>query len=103
MLDTRHHDESHRELLDDFIAWQTPWLLLLPTLPETMRRRYEELARGQPLKVAKHYRLYTEIVNNEQIYAARVEARRRATVPEPETPEQVLTTFYIELRPEVAK
>jgi len=103
MLDTRHHDESHRELLDDFIAWQTPWLLLLPTLPATTRRRYEELARGQPLKVEKHYRLYPEIVDNALIDAARVEARLRTTAPEPETPEQALTTFYLELSPEVAK
>jgi len=103
LLDTRHHDGAHRELLDEFIAWQTPWLLLLPSLPETTRSRCEELARCQPLKVAKHYRLYPETINRELIDAARVEARLRATAAEPGNPEPVLTTFYIELSPEVAK
>jgi hypothetical protein len=101
-LDTRRHDATHHELINDFIAWQAPWLLLLPTLDTETRRRYEQQARSQPVKLVQHYHLYPEIADSAVIDAARVEVRLRETVPEPETKEQVLSTFYVELSPEVA-
>jgi len=102
LLDIRHHDEVHRALLDDFITWQTPWLLLLPTLTTATRCRYEKQARSQSMKLARHYRLYPEIVNRDIFDAARVEARLRATHTEPESREHVMSTFYVELSPEVS-
>ena len=54
------------------------------------------------MKLVKNYRLYPEIVDNALIDAARVEVRLRETVATPKTEEQVLSTFYVELSPEVA-
>jgi len=102
LLDTCHHDEPHRRLISDFIAWQAPWLLLLPTLDAGTRRRYEQLARRQPVKLVQHYRLYPDIVDTAVIDAARVEVRLRETVPAPAPQEQTLSTFYVELGPEAA-
>jgi hypothetical protein len=102
LLDTRHHDAAHQELINDFIAWQAPWLLLLPTLDTETRRRYERQARSQPVKLVQHYHLYPAIADSAVVDAARVEARLRETIPEPETEEPVLSTFYVELSPEVA-
>jgi hypothetical protein len=102
LLDTRHHDAVHQELINDFIAWQTPWLLLLPILDTETRRRYERQARSQPVKLVQHYRLYPDIADSTVVDAARVEVRLRETVPEPESGEQDLSPFYVELNPEVA-
>jgi hypothetical protein len=102
LLDTRDHDAAHHALINDFIAWQAPWLLLLPTLDRKTRHSYERHARSQPVKLVKHYRLYPEIVDSALIDAARVEVRLRETVPEPEKEAQVLSTFYVELSPEVS-
>jgi len=102
LLDALHHDAAHRRLIDDFIAWQAPWLLLLPTLDAGTRRRFEQLARCQPVKLVQHHRLYPEIIDNAVIGAARVEVRLRETVPEPAPREESLATFYVELGPEVA-
>jgi hypothetical protein len=102
LLETREHDAAHHRLIRDFIAWQAPWLLLLPTLDTDSRRRHEQQARKQPVKLVKNYRLYPEIVDNALIDAARVEVRLRETVATPKTEEQVLSTFYVELSPEVA-
>jgi hypothetical protein len=102
LLDTRGHDAAHHELISDFIAWQAPWLLLLPTLDKETRHGYEVHARNQPLKLVQHYRLYPDIVDTALVDAARVEVRLRATVPEPKKEQQVLSTFYVELSPEVA-
>ncbi len=102
LLDTVDHDAAHHTLIKDFIAWQAPWLLLLPTLDRETRHDYERQARSQPVKLVRHYRLYPEIIDNALIEAARVEVRLRETVAEPEKKEQVLSTFYVELSPEVA-
>jgi hypothetical protein len=102
LLDTRHHDEAHRQLISDFTAWQAPWLLLLPALQGETRRRHEQYARSQPLKLVQHYHLYPEIVDTASIEAARVEVRLRETVPDPEQREQTMSTFYVELGPEGA-
>jgi len=102
LLETREHDAAHHRLIRDFIAWQAPWLLLLPTLDMDSRHRHEQQARKQPVKLVKNYRLYPEIVDNALIDAARVEVRLRETVATPKTEEQVLSTFYVELSPEVA-
>jgi hypothetical protein len=102
LLDTRQHDAAHHELINDFIAWQAPWLLLLPTLDTETRRRYERLARCQPVKLVQHYHLYPDIVDNAVIDAARVEVRLRETVPESEQEEPALSPFYVELSPEVS-
>ncbi len=92
------HDDTHRALIDAFIDWQAPCLLLLQNLPATQRKQLEIKAKTRALEVDKQHRLYPEIIDQSQINAARVEARLRrssdvGTVPE----EDVLSPEYIEL------
>jgi hypothetical protein len=95
----REDDSSapHRRLIQDFIAWQAPWLLLLQHLNLTTRSRLERLARARALTVDKHYALLPEIVDADTLNIARVEAalrRNQAAAPEPD---DTLATYYIEL------
>ena len=102
LLGRNRHDELHAQLVNDFICWQAPWQLLLPGLDAAERGRFEQYARVQPVKVARQYRLYPDIIDRSVIDAARVEARLRATLQEPKPPEKIMSTFYLELGPEVA-
>lgn len=92
-------DAIHHQLIDEFLNWQAPWLLLLPTLDQHTRSRYESCARNQALIVEQQYRLYPEIIDNAAINTARVEAMFRNSQPEPEEEENVLSTWYLELNP----
>lgn len=99
LQDTRHHDAPHRQLLEEFLAWQAPWLLLLPGLDKATRRRLEHQACAQPLLVEQHHGLYPDIIDAAAIRAARVEAMLRKAEPVAEECEDVMSTFYIELSP----
>jgi len=103
LIDEHNHDEIHRQLINDFIHWQAPWQLLLPGLDAAQRSEFEQSARVQPLKVARQYRLYPDIIDHAVIDAARVEARLRATLPTEKKAEKVLSTFYIELGSEQSR
>ena len=92
-------DALHQQLLDEFLNWQAPWLLLLPTLDMEKRYSYELAARKQALIVEQQFRLYPEIVDTAAINTARVEARLRNSQPEPEEEENILSTWYLELNP----
>lgn len=95
------HDAAHRRLIDDFHAWQAPWLLVLPSLDVPTRRVLEEHARRQPFLVETQYRLYPELVNDGLIQAALVEAMLRRSQPLPQKPrDDTMSTFYIELSPD---
>lgn len=99
LLQQTAHDETHLQLISDFLNWQAPWLLLLPTLEPEIRRHYEQSALKQALIVEQQYRLYPEIINQANINTARVEAKFRNSQIEPEEEEIVLSTFYLELNP----
>lgn len=93
------HDAAHRQLIDDFHAWQAVWLLVLPHLDRERRRALERQVRRQPLLVDSQFRLYPEMVDADVITAARVEAAlRRSAQPLPAADDS-LPTFYIELNP----
>jgi hypothetical protein len=93
------HDAAHRQLIDDFHAWQAVWLLVLPCLDHERRRALERQVRCQSLLVDGQFRLYPEIIDADVITAARVEAAlRRSAQPLPEADDS-LPTFYIELNP----
>lgn len=77
LLQTEGHDETHSRLIKAFLAWQAPWLLLLPHLQTSERARFEELAQHQATAVAEQFRLYPEIIDQRYINSARVEARIR--------------------------
>ncbi len=88
---------AHERLIQDFLAWQAPWLLLLQDLPRDTRARFEELARSRALTVDKHYALYPEIVDEDALNIARVEAALRKNQPGAEEQDDTMATYYIEL------
>ena len=77
-IQTETHDLEHTQLIEEFLNWQSPWLLLLNKLDNETRRHYEQQARQHALIVAGQYRLYPQIVEENQINAARIEARLRS-------------------------
>lgn len=98
LLDRNCHSETHSRLVEDFLAWQAPWLLLLPDMDDANRRWLEEQARRQATEVERLYRLYPAQVDPQQLQAARVEARlSRSADNGPAHLEGGLSTFYIEL------
>ena len=86
-------------LLDAYHDWQAPCLLLLQHLDKGQRRYYGQRATRRALAVDKHYRLYPEILDQEAIKAARVEALLRASdaSADPGEADETLATYYIEL------
>lgn len=93
-----HEDNTAcKQLLDAFIVWQAPWLLLLPTLSRQEREYFEQQARQQALMVAAQFRLYPEIINEDTIKAARVEAMMRNNQARKKSEETILSTWYLEL------
>lgn len=76
-LQTESHDIEHSQLIEEFLTWQAPWILLLNNLDRETRQHYEQLARRHALVVADQYRLYPQVVEESQINAARIEARLR--------------------------
>ena len=93
------HDAAHAELVADYLAWQAPWLLLLPGLDPAARRHLEVQARQQPFVVEQQCRLYPAVVDAAQIQAARVEAMLRRSQMQQEEGTGAMSTFYIELNP----
>jgi hypothetical protein len=93
------HGEPHRRLIQDFLAWQAPCLLLLQNLEAHTRERFEQLAAARALTVDKHFRLYPEIINQDALTAARVEAalRKNQHQEQEEEEEEIMSTYYIEL------
>jgi hypothetical protein len=102
-LSVSGHDHDHRRLVEDYLAWQSPWLLLLPGLDSATRGRLEQLARRHALEVLKQYRLYPEVIDEEGLKAALVEAVLRRSQLSPAQRGESLTTFYIELNPSGAE
>jgi hypothetical protein len=91
------HDALHQKLIEDFQAWQAPWLLLWPFNHDT-RCTLEQQARRQALLVDQQHRLYPASVDANFIPAARVEAvLRRSQQPHEHQPDDTLAPFYIEL------
>jgi len=90
-------DDQKRRLVDDYLVWLAPCLLLLPLQKET-RRELEILARRQPFEVLKYSHLYPEMADEAQVNAARVEAALRHQAPRGEQ-DNTMSPYYIELNP----
>jgi hypothetical protein len=90
-------DGQHRQLVEDFIAWQAPCLLLLHDLDRQSRARLEQQATKRALAVAKHYRLYPTVIDSDTLKATLVEALLRANEPSSEDDAEAMATYYIEL------
>jgi hypothetical protein len=90
-------DIRHRQLIEDFIAWQAPYLLLLHRLDRETRAQLEKQAVKRALSIQQHYRLYPKIINADAIKAARVEALLRANDSAGDDNDEAMATYYIEL------
>lgn len=98
-ISSSHENARFARLLQDFIEWQSPWLLLLDTLSLEERRYFEQCARKRALAVDRQFLLYPDIIDESFIRAARVEARMRKAQQQKVDQEEVMSTFYIELNP----
>ncbi len=90
-------DAAHARLVHDYHAWQAPWMLLLPQLDPATRSALEACACQQAELIQRHYRLYPEVIDRAALQAARVEAALVRSQPRPQTPDEVMPMFYIEL------
>lgn len=63
-----------RLLVQDFLAWQAPWLLQLPHLARPTRRRLEAAAWQRPVVAARCWRLFPELLDAAGLKVARVKA-----------------------------
>jgi hypothetical protein len=97
LLNTQHHDTHHTQLVEAFLQWQAPWLLLLQHLDDATRRYYEPLARQQAALVENHHRLYPTVIDPTQINAARVETQLRRALPQSVNDTDEMTVYYIKL------
>lgn len=91
------HSSAHAQMLEDFIVWQSPCLLLLQSLDRETRKRLETQAAKRAVCIEKHYRLYPEIIDHDTLKAARVEAALRKDDLAIQKEEEVMSTYYIEL------
>lgn len=93
------HGHRHKRLLDDFLAWQAPWLLLLHDLDRSARKQLERLARRRATTVDKCYLLYPEYVDEAQIQAARVEAALRRHGADAGEEDEADAASFMEMHP----
>ena len=73
-------NEPATTLVDDFIDWLSPWILLLDFLKDPQREAFEAAARSRALIVDRMHPLYPKVVCDKHINAARVEAMLRKSV-----------------------
>jgi len=78
MLNREWLDNSMITVVEEFLAWQAPWLLLLQDMKDTTRDRLESVACCQARRMAVQRRLYPKIINRERVDAALVEAALRS-------------------------
>lgn len=98
MLSATAHDTAHQQLVDDFHAWQAPWLLNLPHLTPEMRHTLEQQAREQAPLVKKLHRLYPGVADPGTLQAALVEAVMLSVHDSgAPTRDNTLSPYYIEL------
>ncbi len=75
-------DDAAQQLINDYIEWQAPYLLTLPTLSPLTRKRIEQRAFKQPFKVEGQYKLWPEVIDEARLRAALIEAQMRRSNPD---------------------
>ncbi len=90
-------DAAHSRLVQDYHAWQAPWMLQLPHLDAASRHTLEIAACQQAESIEQHYRLYPAVIDRAALQAARVQAALLRSQPRPQTEEEVMPIAYIEL------
>ncbi len=96
-ISTAGMDAAHARLVQDYHAWQAPWMLLLPHLDRPTRAMLETCACRQAELIEKHCRLYPTIVDRAALQAARVEAALVRCQPRATRHDEVMPMDYIEL------
>jgi hypothetical protein len=76
-LKTDWEDEQAQALVEDYLAWRSPQLLMLQNIDDALRSWLEPLACRQAIELAAGYRLIPRILDRDRIGAARVEAELR--------------------------
>jgi hypothetical protein len=89
-------NKSDETLIEAFINWLSPYLLVLDFLKDTQRKTLERSARQYALIVDKMYPLYPKIIDQQAINAARVEAMMRKSQQTKKRDKTVEAIEYIE-------
>ena len=98
-ISTAGMDAEHAQLVQDYHAWQSPIMLLLPRLDHAMRTLLEAHARNNPEAIEKHYRLYPQVMDRAMLQAARVEAALTRNQLSKKPGDEVMSLDYLELNP----
>ncbi|AAZ96006.1 hypothetical protein Tbd_0053 [Thiobacillus denitrificans ATCC 25259] len=96
-LATREMDPTQAQLVDDYHAWQAPWLLLLADLDDATRHALEARACEQGELLEKHCRLYPRVIDRPALQAARVAAALARTTPPSSRRDEIFSLDYLEL------
>lgn len=83
-------------LIDAFISWLSPYLLVLDFLRDKQREALEQSAMQYALLVDKMYPLYPKVINQQFINTARVEAMMRKSNQVKSRDKVMETIEYIE-------
>jgi len=89
-------NEPVNTVVNDFVGWHSPWLLLLQHVGDATRELLETLAcKKQALTVDAQQQLYPKIVNRDAINAARVEALMRRSNGEVSSHQKNINMAYL--------
>ncbi len=77
LIQQEWNNTEHQSLINEFIEWLSPYLLVLDFLRDAQRETLEHSAKQQATLVEKMHLLYPKVVNQKIIHAARVEAMMR--------------------------
>ncbi len=69
---------QQRDLIQDYLDWKAPQLLMLPNITDKTREHLERMAFKQAEVVDRLWRLYPQIHNHDLLKSARVEAKIRS-------------------------
>ena len=75
-------DTTAQELINDYIEWQAPYLLTLPTLNDFQRKQLEQLAFRQCFKVEDQHKLWPKVIDEQRLKAILIEVKMRRSHPE---------------------
>ena len=96
LVQQQWQDKTKESLIEAFINWLSPYLLVLDFLRDTQRETLELAAKNYALLVDQMFLLYPKVINQHAINAARVEARMRKS-NQVKTRDNMLETIeYIE-------
>lgn len=88
--------QSDETLIDAFINWLSPYLLVLDFLRDAQREILEQSARQYAMLVDKMYPLYPKVIDQQAINSARVEAMMRRSNQSDKKDPVIETIEYIE-------